>query len=63
MEDYPRTVLELDDRFSTDEACRDYLAQLRWPDGFVCPRCEGRGGLAREPGPSHLVARVDTKPR
>lgn len=43
MEDYPRTVLELEDRFSTDEACRDYLVQLRWPDGFVCPRCDSRG--------------------
>jgi transposase-like protein len=44
MEDYPRTVLELEDRFSTDEACRDYLVQLRWPDGFVCPRCgDARG--------------------
>ncbi|MHB8185168.1 MAG: transposase, partial [Dermatophilaceae bacterium] len=22
----------------------DYLAWLRWPDGFVCPRCENVGG-------------------
>lgn len=42
MEDYPRAVMELEERFSTDEACRDYLAQLRWPDGFVCPRCQGQ---------------------
>lgn len=42
MEDYPRAIMELEERFSTDEACRDYLAQLRWPDGFVCPRCQGR---------------------
>jgi transposase-like protein len=26
-------------RFSTDEACRRYLAVLRWPRGFVCPHC------------------------
>lgn len=44
MENYPRTVLELEDRFSTEEACRDYLVQLRWPDGFVCPRCQNQGG-------------------
>lgn len=44
MEDYPRTVLELEDRFSTEEACRDYLIRLRWPDGFVCPRCQHQGG-------------------
>jgi transposase-like protein len=40
MEDYPRTVMELEGRFSTEEACRDYLIRLRWPDGFVCPRCQ-----------------------
>ena len=39
MEDYPRTVMELEARFSTEEACRAYLWQLRWPGGFRCPRC------------------------
>ena len=29
-------------RFSTEEALREYLARLRWPDGFACPRCQGR---------------------
>ena len=43
-EDYPRTVLELEERFSTDEACRDYLIRLRWPKGFVCPRCQAAEG-------------------
>ena len=39
MEDYPRTLLELESRFATEEACREYLAAIRWPDGFSCPRC------------------------
>ncbi len=39
MEDYPRTLAELEARFSSEQACRDYLFQLRWPDGFRCPRC------------------------
>lgn len=39
MEDYPLTVAELEARFSTEEACRDYLFRLRWPNGFRCPRC------------------------
>jgi len=39
MEDYPRTILEMEERFGTDAACRDYLFQLRWPEGFRCPRC------------------------
>lgn len=38
-EDYPRSLLEFEDRFATDQACRDYLTQVRWPHGFVCPRC------------------------
>jgi len=41
VEDYPKTILELERRFATDEACREYLFQLRWPDGFACPRCQG----------------------
>ena len=44
MGDYPRTVLELEDRFSTEAECLDYLAKLRWPSGFVCPRCQATGG-------------------
>lgn len=42
MEDYPRTLLEFEKRFATEEACRQYLFDLRWPDGFRCPRCGHR---------------------
>ena len=35
--------MELEERFSTEEACRDYLFRLRWPNGFVCPRCQAPG--------------------
>jgi len=38
-EDYPRTLMELERRFASEDACRRYLYQLRWPEGFVCPRC------------------------
>jgi transposase-like protein len=41
VEDYPRTWAEFEVRFSTEEACREYLWQLRWPKGIVCPRCQG----------------------
>jgi transposase-like protein len=40
-EDYPRTLLELERRFNREEACAEYLAALRWPGGWVCPRCAG----------------------
>ena len=41
-EDYPRTILELERRFSDEAACRQYLFVLRWPQGFVCPGCGAR---------------------
>jgi transposase-like protein len=42
VEEYPKTLLELEQRFATEEQCQGYLAALRWPEGFVCPRCGGR---------------------
>ena len=44
QEDYPRDLAEFEDRFATEAACREYLIKLRWPDGFMCPRCSGRQG-------------------
>ncbi|NUO10404.1 MAG: transposase, partial [Candidatus Brocadia sp.] len=37
MEDYPKTLTEFETRFSTEQDCRDYLFQVRWPNGFICP--------------------------
>ena len=42
IDDYPRTLFELEERFATEEQCRAYLTRLRWPEGFSCPRCEGQ---------------------
>jgi len=39
MRDYPRTLPEFEAKFATEDACRDYLFSLRWPDGFRCSRC------------------------
>lgn len=39
LEEYPRNLSELEVNFSTEEDCRVYLARLRWPEGFRCPRC------------------------
>ena len=55
-EDYPRTVIELEERFATEEACREYLARVRWPKGFVCSRCGAAGGWKATRG--RLVCRV-----
>ena len=37
--DYPRAWGQFVDWFGTEEGCRRYLEQLRWPQGFRCPRC------------------------
>lgn len=39
--DFPLTILEFQQRFGTEEACREYLFASRWPDGFICPACGG----------------------
>lgn len=56
VEDYPRTLLELEQRFRTEDSCRAYLFELRWPKGFVCPRCQG--GPAWPASRGRLVCRV-----
>jgi transposase-like protein len=41
---YPGSLGEFQSWFRTDADCRDYLAWLRWPDGFVCSKCDNRSG-------------------
>ncbi len=37
--DYPKTLLELEERFRSEADCLEYLFRIRWPEGFVCPCC------------------------
>jgi transposase-like protein len=39
---FPKTLREFQSKFATEEACQQYLADCRWPDGFVCPKCGNR---------------------
>ena len=38
VEDYPKTMLEFEQRFASEKACQEYLYQMRWPKGFIYPR-------------------------
>ncbi len=38
----PTNLLEAIRYFSDVDVATDYVARLRWPDGFVCPHCGGR---------------------
>jgi len=50
MEDYPKTLMDLERRFATEEACREYLLRLRWPSGFRCPACGHEKAWSRADG-------------
>lgn len=41
--DYPRNRLEFDEFFPDEASCLAYLERVRWPGGFVCPRCRWGG--------------------
>lgn len=33
------SAIEFQDRFRTEEDCLEFIRQLRWPNGFICPNC------------------------
>jgi transposase-like protein len=35
-------LIDVAEQFATEEACLDYLENMRWPDGVTCLRCGGR---------------------
>ncbi len=35
------SFFEYQEQFSEEEDCFNYLFRLRWPNGFVCPKCGG----------------------
>ena len=39
MTDFPRSLIEFQQRFSNEAACVEYLFAARWPQGFRCPGC------------------------
>jgi transposase-like protein/ribosomal protein L40E len=36
---FPKSLAEFDRFFSSEEACREYILELRWPEGYRCIRC------------------------
>jgi hypothetical protein len=41
LKDLPKNLLEFQRMFPDEKACRGYMWQVRWPNGFVCPYCGG----------------------
>ena len=49
MEKYFEIKAEFDRLFPSEDSCIAYLNRLRWPDGFVCPRCGWREAWQIQP--------------
>lgn len=41
-DDYPTNWNQFSEWFHTEESCLAYLERLRWPQGYVCPRCKNQ---------------------
>ena len=37
--DFPACEIEFDQRFGNLNTCYEYLAQIKWPNGFICGKC------------------------
>ena len=35
-------IMKLVEQYNSDDACREVLTKLHWPDGVTCPRCSGK---------------------
>jgi len=46
----PTTLPAFQRMFPNEDACREYLFKVRWPDGFVCPKCGSRQAWLRRDG-------------
>jgi len=40
---FPKTLMQFHEQFPDEESCWAYLREVRWPRGFVCPRCGSEG--------------------
>jgi hypothetical protein len=53
-----QTLDVFDKAFATDELCKDFIIQRRWPDGVKCPRCHRKEKVyALKARPYHWVCK------
>lgn len=51
------TIREFEAMFPTDDACKEYLADRRWPEGVRCPRCGNEKVWELHARPFHWLCR------
>ena len=54
------TLSQTMERFSTEEACKQYLQERRWPNGVKCPRCNNEKVYALKARPFHWICKAKT---
>ena len=52
------TLTETMTRFSTEEACKQFLQERRWPNGVRCPRCNNEKVYALKARPFHWICKA-----
>ena len=58
------TLKQLIETFPTEDSCKQFLAERRWPKGVTCPRCGNTRVYALRTRPFHWVCRACApKPR
>ena len=53
MKDYPANMMDFMEIFPTEDACLEYLALIRWPDGYECQHCGSRSYWKKGSGLFH----------
>ena len=63
--DRPLSIEEFVERFPNDNACAEFIASVRWPNGFVCPRCGNKNAwkLQSRPGQYKCAATLENGAR
>ncbi len=51
------TLAQLKSRFSSEQDCKQYLKELRWPNGVRCPRCNNEKVYELKSRPFHWVCK------
>ena len=51
------TLTRMMDQFSTEDACKAALSQLRWPNGVHCPRCQSDKVYSLKARPFHWICK------
>jgi len=43
-----QNLLEFVERFKTDNICKEYLAEIKWKEGFTCVKCGHKASQIRK---------------